>query len=206
MDSPQKTPLLNKEVITHLFARFSAIYGHKWTADKNDEVKRNVALHEWCDSLDGTSSPLIGKAISKCKDTYEWPPSIAEFLNICNEEEGILPAEKALEISHNVHRHNEYHPVLAITYKKFGSEIMRNAVHKEFLPRWKKAYAESIAEWRTNPQHPLLEAPKQEEAAPIIIEEPESQETARARHEALGNAYKQMGIKPPKEFYEREFK
>ncbi len=71
-----------------LFARFMAIYGHKFKScfETQDEIR--IAKREWALSLRGYGERELVSAIDHCKETLAWMPTISEFLKILHEQEG----------------------------------------------------------------------------------------------------------------------
>ena len=67
-----------------LFARFKAIYTHKFASaySNPDEVK--LAKREWAIALKGFQEPLLAYAVERTKEEYAWPPTISEFLKLIN--------------------------------------------------------------------------------------------------------------------------
>ncbi|MEL0638145.1 hypothetical protein V6259_15430 [Marinomonas sp. TI.3.20] len=67
-----------------LFARFKAIYTHKFASaySNPDEVK--LAKREWAVVLKGYQEPLLAYAVERTKEVYAWPPTISEFLKLIN--------------------------------------------------------------------------------------------------------------------------
>ncbi|MBJ7536656.1 hypothetical protein I8J31_03085 [Marinomonas sp. C1424] len=65
-----------------LFARFKAIYTHKFASaySNPDEVK--LAKREWAIALKGFQEPLLAYAVERTKEVYDWPPTISEFLRL----------------------------------------------------------------------------------------------------------------------------
>ena len=65
-----------------LFARFKAIYTHKFASaySNPDEVK--LAKREWAIALKGFQEPLLAYAVERTKEEYAWPPTISEFLKL----------------------------------------------------------------------------------------------------------------------------
>lgn len=65
-----------------LFARFKAIYTHKFASaySNPDEVK--LAKREWAIALKGFQEPLLAYAVERTKEVYAWPPTISEFLKL----------------------------------------------------------------------------------------------------------------------------
>ena len=67
-----------------LFARFKAIYTHKFASaySTTDEVK--LAKREWAIALKGFQEPLLAYAVERTKEVHSWPPTIADFLKLIN--------------------------------------------------------------------------------------------------------------------------
>ncbi|MBR7888348.1 hypothetical protein J9B83_05265 [Marinomonas sp. A79] len=67
-----------------LFARFKAIYTHKFASaySTTDEVK--LAKREWAIALKGFQEPLLAYAVERTKEVHPWPPTIADFLKLIN--------------------------------------------------------------------------------------------------------------------------
>ncbi|NLQ16707.1 hypothetical protein HGG82_03580 [Marinomonas sp. M1K-6] len=65
-----------------LFARFKAIYTHKFASaySTTDEVK--LAKREWAIALKGFQEPLLAYAVERTKEVHAWPPTISEFLKL----------------------------------------------------------------------------------------------------------------------------
>jgi len=84
--------------IDQLFARFGAIYSHKWTRSFTSHEMWELAKGEWAHGLRGFSTDMILRGIEAAKFRLEWPPSIAEFRRL---RLGIPDAETvAMRVSH----------------------------------------------------------------------------------------------------------
>ncbi|EAQ63801.1 hypothetical protein MED121_05423 [Marinomonas sp. MED121] len=77
-EAQQQTRVL----VNMLFARFKAVYTHKFASAyaNPDEVK--LAKREWAIAIKGFKEPLLAYAVERSKETYAWPPTIAEFLQL----------------------------------------------------------------------------------------------------------------------------
>jgi hypothetical protein len=62
-----------------LFARFCAIYGHRWKSVFSDPIFVHAAKLEWSPVIDRMKDEDMEAGITLCKVIYDWPPSIAEF-------------------------------------------------------------------------------------------------------------------------------
>jgi len=81
-----------------MFLRFSLIWKDKWAKD-NDDIGTKMALWEWDTAISHLSIKNIDTAIDYCKLNFEWPPSIAEFLKICDVLSGIPAEDEILQLA-----------------------------------------------------------------------------------------------------------
>lgn len=65
-----------------MFLQFRIIWGEKWTRNIDDSTLA-LALHEWGDAIRELSDKQISNGIKTCRSSMIWPPSIAEFIEIC---------------------------------------------------------------------------------------------------------------------------
>lgn len=74
--------LETKALVNLIFARFMAIYGHKFKScfETQDEIR--IAKREWALSLAAFSEAQLVAAVDRCKETLAWMPTISEFLKI----------------------------------------------------------------------------------------------------------------------------
>jgi len=77
-----------------LFYHFTAIWGHKWVSNMQDESIHEIALRHWQQILDDLTSEQINKACIKARSTLDWPPSIAEFKKMAL---GLMSSAEAFE-------------------------------------------------------------------------------------------------------------
>jgi len=88
--SPEPIAITNetKTLVNMIFARFMAIYGHKFKScfESQDEIR--IAKREWALSIQGYGEVELVAAIDRCKETLAWMPTISEFLTILNELTG----------------------------------------------------------------------------------------------------------------------
>lgn len=71
------------------FNRFANIWQERWT-NKFKENKEGQ-LQEWHEALKPFSKEQIKKATSSARNKYAWPPSISEFLELCQQTIHIEP-------------------------------------------------------------------------------------------------------------------
>jgi hypothetical protein len=69
----------------HLFNKLDGAYPNRWRAAFPNEH----AIANWRDSWaeafeeDGVTTQMISDALRVCRKTYDWPPSLTEFLKAC---------------------------------------------------------------------------------------------------------------------------
>ena len=64
-----------------LFSKMRAIYGKKWT-DIYSDGQLDAALEEWAIGLRTMTGEQIAAGLDYCRESLDWPPSIAEFLKV----------------------------------------------------------------------------------------------------------------------------
>lgn len=81
---PTEAEQQTRVLVNMLFARFKAIYTHKFASaySTTDEVK--LAKREWAIALKGFQEPLLAYAVERTKEVHSWPPTIADFLKLIN--------------------------------------------------------------------------------------------------------------------------
>ncbi|MBM6549596.1 hypothetical protein JQX58_00665 [Marinomonas ostreistagni] len=65
-----------------LFARFKAIYTHKFASAYATTEEVKLAKREWAIALKGFQEPLLAYAVERTKERFAWPPTISEFLSV----------------------------------------------------------------------------------------------------------------------------
>jgi len=83
---------------TELFYHFTAIWGHKWISNMQDNNVSEIALRHWQQILDELTPKQIDKACVKARSTLDWPPSIAQFKKMAL---GLMSATEAFEEAYN---------------------------------------------------------------------------------------------------------
>jgi len=87
-----------KTLVNMIFARFMAIYGHKFKScfETQDEIR--IAKREWALSLAGFGESELVAAVDHCKESLAWMPTISEFLKILQQiggDHGLPPVLQA---------------------------------------------------------------------------------------------------------------
>ncbi|WP_249263595.1 replication protein P [Neptunomonas phycophila] len=83
--TPEVISLETKAMVNMIFARFMAIYGHKFKScfETQDEIR--IAKREWALSLTSYDESQLVRAVDRCKETLAWMPTVSEFLKILEE-------------------------------------------------------------------------------------------------------------------------
>lgn len=136
-----------KTLINMIFARFMAIYGHKFKScfETQDEIR--IAKREWALSLRGYGEAELVAAIDRCKETLAWMPTISEFLSILNEQSGDfgLPAAKQAYIeacmnADHPSRHHWTHDAIYHAGKATGWFRLRSEDEVQVFPDFRYNY------------------------------------------------------------------
>ncbi len=178
LEKEQQTRVL----VNMLFARFKAIYTHKFASaySNSDEVK--LAKREWAIAIKNFKEPLLAFAVERAKETYAWPPTISEFLKLINTAYTAygLPSPRDAYLEACLCRINplEYKWTHAAVYHagaKTGWYSLRGDEEVKTWPMFEKNYDEQIdhiiqGQILTIPKVPLIEN-HQEDSLGHLIEE-----------------------------------
>ena len=68
-----------------LFIRFDAIYPARWRSAFTSEQAVINWREVWAGVFvdEGITSEEIARGLKACLKTYDWPPSLTEFLKVC---------------------------------------------------------------------------------------------------------------------------
>jgi hypothetical protein len=138
----------NNDHASLLYARFCAIYGDKFYKAYHDEDFKKIWVHEWVSALSNIDVALIKGVLDYCKSSIEWPPSIAEFLRICEKHSGIPQMEEALSLAI---RREFNHPIIFMAYEKIGNWAMKHSKEDVLREKFKEAYENALNDFRSSP-------------------------------------------------------
>lgn len=110
MSSPSKEASKVSLRIELLFSKFAAFYGHIWRSQfKEGDGFVVFVKKEWQEGLKEFSDVVVEKAILKCRDFYEMPPTLPQVIiackNIRREESAFIkvppiePQERDIEMA-----------------------------------------------------------------------------------------------------------
>lgn len=116
-----------KTLVNMIFARFMAIYGHKFKSCFETQDELRLAKREWALSMQGYAEADLVAAIDRCKETLAWMPTVSEFLAILRDIQGDcgLPAPRSAYVEACMHadhpsRHNWSHTAVYHAGKATG--------------------------------------------------------------------------------------
>ncbi|MDY6890836.1 MAG: replication protein P [Pseudomonadota bacterium] len=130
-----------------VFARFMAIYGHKFKSCFETEQELRIAKREWALSLRGYGEAELVAAVNRCKETLAWMPAISEFLALLREITGDhgLPGTRAAYIEACMHaehplEHHWSHPAVYYAGRETGWFRLRSEEERHALPAFSYQY------------------------------------------------------------------
>lgn len=141
--------LFDKKMAKLLYVRFCTIYAHKFVQAHHDENFIDIWCGDWMEGLKGISFANIKEALQKCAQSYEWPPSLAEFRKLCLRSDGIPSLNASFLLA--VERKFE-HPVISAAFQKVGSWAFKNDRDEILRRKFKEAYIEAVEEYSENPE------------------------------------------------------
>lgn len=130
-----------------IFARFMAIYGHKFKScfETQDEIR--IAKREWALSLGGYTEKELVAAIDYCKENSAWMPTISEFIKVLRNLTGDfgLPIakyayEEACNFSESASHHEWTHPAVYHAGKATGWFRLRTEDAVDVYPDFRYNY------------------------------------------------------------------
>lgn len=136
-----------KALVNMIFARFMAIYGHKFKScfETQDEIR--IAKREWALSLQGYREPELVAAVDLCKQQYAWMPTIAEFLQVLREltgDSGLPSVQQAYQEAGRYadapSQHHWSHPAVYHAGKLTGWFRLRTETDLRVMPDFRQQY------------------------------------------------------------------
>lgn len=132
-----------------MFLRFRVIWGKKWT-DYVDDLSVAVALIEWECVVANFHKSKINEAINYCKLSMSWPPSVCEFIEICENLSGMPSLEEIMQAGI---RRDFSHPIVGRVFEEIGSWSFSNDKERDLKGKIKK----SISKIKNDSRLKLLE-------------------------------------------------
>lgn len=136
-----------KTLVNMIFARFMAIYGHKFKSCFETEDELRIAKREWALSLRGYGERELVAAVNRCKETLAWTPTISEFLEVLREIGGDhgLPSTHDAYVEACLHaehpqQHRWSHPAVYWAGRHSGWFELRTEDEERILPTFSYQY------------------------------------------------------------------
>lgn len=184
-------PGLGISLMDHLFNRLDGLYPNRWRASfSNDQAVLNWR-ESWSEAFDDERiTPRdVSAGIKTCRKTYDWPPSLPEFLKACRPP---IDYERLYIGASNAVTDGRWQSKLAYwSAQSVGVFEVRNEPYKRMESRWKKAVDELLEDGE------LPEIPPRREALPAPGRQSISREDASKRAAGLGVS---VGSKDPKKW------
>lgn len=121
-----------------IFARFMAIYGHKFKSTFETEDEIRIAKREWALSLTSYNESELVKAVNHCKETLSWMPTISEFIQILRKFTSDLGVpdlrsayQEACTYAEHPLQHTWSHPLVYWSGRQVGWFELRNHTEGE---------------------------------------------------------------------------
>ena len=176
--SANDIPVATKQHVNMIFARFMAIYGHKFKSSFETENEIRLAKREWALSLKGYGEHELVMAVNRCKETMVWMPTISDFLTILRDINGDfgLPSpyqayqEAALHADHPT-QHTWSHIAIYHAGRATGWFELRTEDEADIFDRFSYNYAQVCRRVR--------EGEELDAAVPHAIENRSESTTAR---------------------------
>jgi len=159
-----------KQLVNAIFARFMAIYGHKFKSTFESEDEIRIAKREWALSVAAYSESELVQAVTYCKENFAWAPSISEFLDVLRKftSELGVPAvrsaykEACMHADHPL-EHEWSHPIVYWSGRAVGWFELRNLTEDETFKLFEYQYQLNVRRVR---QGESLEVPN-----PVALEQ-----------------------------------
>jgi hypothetical protein len=87
----EQHPKLGISLMDHLFNRFDGAYPNRWRAAFASEQAISNWRESWSEAFDeeGLTPQMISDGLKACRKSYDWPPSLTEFLKACKPQVNI---------------------------------------------------------------------------------------------------------------------
>lgn len=145
--APRELSVEVKTLVNMIFARFMAIYGHKFKScfETQDEIR--IAKREWALSLGGYTEAELVAAIDYCKEHSDWMPTISEFVRVLRNltgDYGLPVAKQAYEEAcmhaDRASKHQWTHPAIYHAGKATGWFRLRTEDEPVVFPDFRYNY------------------------------------------------------------------
>lgn len=134
-----------QDLVKRLYIRFEVLWGDKHTSRFTNETYINIWMEDWCEGLKGINPAAIKDALVYCRANLEWPPSLAEFIKLCEKSLNLPSPEECMRLAI---RKEFTHPLVKIIYDKVGSWDFSHDSEKTLLKKITQCHKEEISKLR----------------------------------------------------------
>lgn len=139
---------LSLDVAKALYLRLTSLYGEKFVKHHPTDTLMQTAWNDWALGLSGITVDQITKAFAYCRMHCSWPPSIAEFREICEKVSGVPSEEECLNLCTKKELN---HPVTRAVYAEVGSWAFTHDNANELRKKISRSYKSALTKFRENP-------------------------------------------------------
>ncbi len=141
--------VVDKVLISKLFDKLAAVYGHIWSSRHKSAQEWESALSTWLDALKDFDYPTIRDALTDALGKYvDYPPTLAQLVKLCLNSRGI-PSCDACVIK--AVRRDFDHPLVLMVYKGVGSFVFKTAKAHDLALAAQKIYEDLLTRYLQNP-------------------------------------------------------
>ena len=141
--------VINLDLAKKLYIRFATLYGEKFTKNHVNDEYVKIWWQDWAEGLLGIDVTHVKNAVDYCKLNLEWPPSLAEFIKICEKSSGMPTYYEAMQAAI---RRDFYHPIIKILFDRIGSWDIQHDNEEVLLRKFKQLHSEEANKYRLNIQ------------------------------------------------------
>lgn len=143
-------PKLGISLMDHLFNRFDGAYPNRWRAAFASEQAIANWRESWAEAFDeeGLTPQMISDGLRACRKTYDWPPSITEFLKACKPQINVDSAiyEAIEQMRKRQHGKDSWtNPAIYWAATKVGEFDMITQSFTSIKPRFESALKKVLA-------------------------------------------------------------
>lgn len=73
----------NRKRIDRLFLSFTAFYGQLWRSQFKSDEFLEFMKNEWFQALHNIEDKHMNEAITQCRQSKEYPPTLPQFIDLC---------------------------------------------------------------------------------------------------------------------------
>jgi hypothetical protein len=134
----------------HLFNRLDGMYPQRWRSAFPSSDSILNWREAWADAFadEGITLQQVADAVRQCRKRFDWPPSLTEFLKLCNppmdHEAAFIEAVRQMRERENG-TDVWSHPAIYWAAVEFGSWDLRHASWDRAKARWTRILDEKLA-------------------------------------------------------------